>query len=214
LNIEALRQLKALRDEGVISEEEFNAKKAELLAAPGALRASDMPQATLGPTSTTSSSAPLSPPAPGGFNVSWANNKVGYVSSAFLLGMFLPWLKGMGAMTGWKAVGFLADEGNALAFLAYLIPVASVFAIYCLVTGREIHKAVRFAGLVPHALLIGSILSIDGKVSRVLKAFFKEILPETLGFGAWWTLIVGVAFFLVAKSNPNLVTGKSQSEPS
>ncbi len=181
MDVEALRQLKALKDEGVITEEEFIAKKSELL---GASSASPQPRAAAPEASTPSTSASATVPVGQNLNVALINSRVGYVALAFLFGMFLPSVQTSSrSETGW---GLATSGERPLVSLLLLVPIASVWVLYCLASGRAIHKAVRLAGLAPFVLL-------------------PLVKWSKIGFGGWWMMLAGIPFLLLVKPSP-LVT--------
>ena len=184
-----LRELAKLKEEGILSDDEFNQKKAEFLSA--------------------GESTPTAPVVASSLDFSLIRNKTGYAAIAYMVSMFLPWMSlGYASASGWTVAD--ADKLSAVFYLVYLIPIGSGFVIYSLLMKKPIAAWARYTGLVPPVLLIGALWKLVDAAggrhfNKILGHFFEDFLFKTMSVGFWLAVISGLVLVFSLRSNDSLV---------
>jgi hypothetical protein len=182
--IEALKSLSALKDDGTLTEEEFAAEKKKILEVP--------------PPATKPARRKIVADVLGGISAATSSGDQAWVvdrlkqplaicSIVLFVTLFLPWL-GLGpiAFSAW-----VLGDVNAAFLLLYLIPIGVGYVLFRLGKGLPVDARLRvLLGLIPSISLCLALFGFKGGIGQLL---------EVMSVGCWLAIVVGIVVALDAR---------------
>jgi hypothetical protein len=192
MNTNDLRELKKLKDEGILTEEEFQQKKKEFL---------ENKETTKEPN----------------FKFDSLKSLLGISSLVFFVSMFFPFLQEFGgSINGWRVASDTDILFGPVVFILYLIPIGSAVILFQLVTNGRVKGFTRIFGLVPFIFTILLYFKIRGDIGDMgsynsqARSYLVEMFKEFIGFG----LIISYVSGLIICFHKNKPKESSQTKTS